>query len=207
MKNFFLLIFSVSTFIAKAQHTAPVEGYNVFVDRLFSEVVIPDEVYANKETILKISVDSLANARLLLVKPYNKELFVELKKFVAETKWIAAIENDIAKSSIIQIPLVFKSEDDFQNAEATPQISMMEFYKYFGKRLNIKSYKQKKIICDAKFKVKEDGSLELISITENNAELYNELKKLFAEADKWNPAVKNGKPVSSVKNFKLTINQ
>lgn len=207
MRNTFLLLLGLISFITNAQNAAPVEGYENFVNRLFSEVVIPEEVYANKETILRISVDSLANAKLVLIKPYNKDLYVEVKKFVEQSKWTAAIENGTTKKSTIQIPLVFKNDEELQNVEATPAISMMEFYKYFTKRLKIGSYKQSKIVCDAKFRVKEDGSLELISITENNAELYNELKKLFAEADKWNPALKNGKPIASVKNFKLTINK
>mgnify|MGYP003742452111 CR=1 FL=1 len=207
MRNIFIVWLCMISCIAKAQNATPVEGYENFVNRLFSEVVIPEEVYNTKETVLRIYVDSLANAKLLLIKPYNKDLFVEVRKFVEQTKWIAAVENGNTKKSVLQIPLIFKSDEDIQNAEATPAISMMEFYKYFGKRLKINSYKQSKLVCDAKFRVKEDGSLELISITENNAELFNELKKLFAEADKWNPALKNGKPVASVKNFKLTINK
>lgn len=207
MRNIFTLWLCMIFCTVKAQNATPVEGYENFVNRLFSEVVIPEEVYNTTETVLRISVDSLANAKLLLVKPYNKDLFVDVRRFVEETKWIAAVENGNAKKSILQIPFVFKSDEEMQNVEATPAISMMEFYKYFGKRLKINSYKQSKLICDAKFRVKEDGSLELISITENTAELFNELKKLFAEADKWNLALKNGKPVASVKNFKLTINK
>lgn len=207
MKKILSLILFSTSFIINAQKAAPVEGYENFVDRLFSEVVIPDGVYATNETILRISVDSLANAKLLMVKPYNKDLYIEVKKFVEQSKWTAAVENGSAKNSIIQIPLIFKSEENSLNTEATPKTNMPEFYKYFAKRLKISSYKQSKLVCNAIFRVKEDGRLELISIEENNAELYNELKKLFAEADKWNPALENGKPVSSVKNFKLTINK
>lgn len=199
----------MTTFVVKSQNTnaQPEGGFEVFVEKLLTEVSVPKELHENKETIIRISIDSLGTAKLLTIKPYNKDFFLNVQKFVAESKWIAAIENGIAKKSMIQLPLVFEqSQQDIQkNAEASPKNGLAEFYKYFAQKLNLKTYKENTLVCDAKFKVLEDGSLELISISENNAQLYNELKELFTKAEKWNPAIKDGKTISSIKNFKLTI--
>lgn len=206
MKNiFFVALLNFAALNCVGQNATPVDGYDNFMNRLFTEVPIPNDVYKSKETVLNISVDSLSNAKLLLIKPYNKELYISLKKFVSESKWNPTFSNGKAINSKVTVPLIFETEDEYLNSEASPKITMMEFYQYFGKRLNLKSYEQKTLICDTKFNVKEDGNLELISISENSAEIFNELKRLFAEAEKWNPALKNGKPVSSVKNFKLKI--
>lgn len=207
MKHLLFLFFLMNC-VAQAQTTQaiPNEGYDVFVNRIFTEVEIPETMYNNKETIVRIAVDSIGTAKLIMIKPYNKDFFKAAQNFIAKSKWTAAIENGLPKSSIIQIPLLFEREVVInQDSEATPQIDMSTFYKYFAQKLNAKSYKENTLICNAKFKVHEDGSLELISIQESNDKLFTELKDLFAKAEKWNPAIKNGKPVNSFKDFKLTI--
>ncbi|WCM40849.1 hypothetical protein MG290_07635 [Flavobacterium sp. CBA20B-1] len=207
MKFILLALFAAISFNLKAQQTnaMPLGGYEEFLDNLFKEVTIPDEMHNANKGFIKISVDSLANAKLLMIKPYQKEFFVELQKFIATSKWTAAVENGITKKSVVQIPLAFKDSSKPQNTKAAPKTSSHEFYSYFAKNINPKIFKQNEIICNAKFSVHKDGSLELISIDENSAVLFDELKRLFAGAEKWNPEIKNGIPVTSINNFKLTI--
>lgn len=207
MKQLITIILFFSTVSIHAQKKVaanPADGLETFSKELVDVIVFPHEYYENGGLTLRVSVDSVANVKLVTIKPYNAAFYSDLKMFVENTKWNPGSIDGKLKTQIISLPIKLNKEVVGITQKATPVKGMKEFFRGMIAAVN----NPEDVIWREKFKAKfivtKDGEVKDIEFYPPNQSLEYDIKP-YLRRTKWNPAYHNGEEVDSSYTLPITI--
>jgi len=200
-----LILINAACYGQNKTFASPVIGLENFSEELIDAIVFPESYYENGGVTLRVAVDSLANTKLVTIKPYDADFYSELKYFVEQTKWTVGTVDNVAKTQIISVAIKLNKDAVGITRKASPVEGMQKF---FDGLVRIVKDPGDIILGEdlkAKFTITKDGEVKDVEFTPDHF-LSGKDIKAYLRRTKWNPAYHNGVKVDSKFTLPIRIN-